>query len=73
MMAGMRVNLFSCSTGNFAAIDRCFAQQLAQEMNAPVVAPDTLLWYWPDGKVAPYGEMPDGTIDYDNPGQFYLF
>ena len=70
---GMRVNLLSCNTGNFNANINCFAQQLANEINAEVLAPNTLLWYWPDGKVAPYGKTIDGSIDYQQPGQFYVF
>ena len=60
-------------TGNYAASPNCFAQQLANEIGAEVVAPDTVLWYWPDGRVAPYAKGADGKIDYQQPGQFYRF
>ncbi|MCX2833197.1 hypothetical protein, partial [Microbulbifer thermotolerans] len=70
---GMRVNLLSCNTGNFKANSNCYAQQLANEIKSDVLAPDTTLWYWPDGKVAPYEELEIGGIDYNRPGNFYLF
>ncbi len=53
---GMPVYLLSCNTGKGY---NSFAQQLSDIMEAPVKAPDEYLWYWPDGKVAPYGITKD--------------
>lgn len=48
---GMPVYLLSCNTGEG---EGSIAEQLAGLLKAEVSAPDTLLWYWPDGRVAPY-------------------
>ena len=40
---GQPVRLLSCSTGKEIPFDDCFAQKLANELNAPVVAPTDIL------------------------------
>ena len=44
------IRLLSCSTGNIEDSANCFAQQLANEMNVRVKAPDSILYVLPDGR-----------------------
>ena len=48
---GQPVRLLSCSTGKEIPFDDCFAQKLANELNAPVVAPTDILWVFDDGRM----------------------
>jgi hypothetical protein len=50
--SGMPVQLFSCETGQGPDP---IAKELAAELNAPVKAPDPILWIYPDGKTVPMG------------------
>ena len=48
---GQPVRLLSCSTGKGIPFDDCFAQKLANEINAPVVAPTDILWVFDNGRM----------------------
>ncbi|WP_418150182.1 RHS repeat-associated core domain-containing protein [Variovorax atrisoli] len=67
---GQKVQLMSCETGK--GTDP-YAQKLANELNAPVVAPDKLLWIWPHGAYKPAGQKADGTMDTADPGVWHTF
>lgn len=71
---GMPVQLFSCETGQGSDP---IAKQLAEELKAPVTAPDTILWIYPDGKTVPMGmtqNLSGGNImDTSRPGQWKTF
>ncbi|NVM92463.1 RHS repeat-associated protein [Variovorax sp. SG517] len=67
---GQKVQLMSCETGK--GTDP-YAQKLANELNAPVVAPDKLLWIWPHGAYKPAGRKADGTMDTADPGVWHTF
>jgi len=67
---GQQVQLMSCETGK--GTDP-YAQKLANELNAPVVAPDKLLWIWPHGAYKPAGQKADGTMDTADPGVWHTF
>jgi hypothetical protein len=75
---GQSVTLFSCNTGS---LDNGFAQQLADELNTTVFAPDNLLWYYSDGRkpvIAPYKnpEYPNNSppdMDKQKQGQMRKF
>ena len=45
-LKGKTIRLLSCSTGS---TDRSFAQNLANKLNVPVIAPTKYLWAKPDG------------------------
>ncbi len=68
--AGQKVMLISCETGKGADP---YAQKLADELGAPVKAPDKLLWIWPDGTNRPAGRKPDGSMDTADPGLWHTF
>jgi len=69
--SGEPVDLYSCNTG---AGDNSFAQQLANNLGAPVSAPDKTLWIWPDGTNVPYDYNASRTgPDYSDPGYFRDF
>ena len=70
---GMPIYLLSCETGKGA---NSYAQQLSNKMQSPVVAPDEILWYWEDGKVAPYAMIEENgksRPDYSSPGNIRTF
>ncbi|BEP61104.1 hypothetical protein GmRootV213_16580 [Variovorax sp. V213] len=67
---GQHVVLMSCNTGKGEAP---FAQHLANELNAPVSAPDNFLWIWPDGKTVPMGMTPDRKMVPSDPGKWRTF
>ena len=67
---GQHVVLMSCNTGKGEAP---FAQHLANELNAPVSAPDNFLWIWPDGKTVPMGMTPDRKMVPTDPGKWRTF
>ena len=67
---GQHVVLMSCNTGKGEAP---FAQHLANELNAPVSAPDNFLWIWPDGKTAPMGMTADRKMLPSDPGKWRTF
>lgn len=71
---GMLVQLFSCSTGQGSDP---IAKKLTEELKAPVTAPDTILWIYPDGKTVPMGmkqNLSVGNImDTSKPGQWKKF
>jgi RHS repeat-associated protein len=67
---GQHVVLMSCNTGKGEAP---FAQHLANELNAPVSAPDNFLWIWPDGKTLPMGMTPDRKMVPTDPGKWRTF
>ncbi|WP_418128701.1 RHS repeat-associated core domain-containing protein [Variovorax sp. 375MFSha3.1] len=67
---GQKVQLMSCETGK--GTDP-YAQKLANELNAPVVAPDKLLWIWPHGAYKPAGQKADGSMDTADPGVWHTF
>ncbi|WP_418116948.1 RHS repeat-associated core domain-containing protein [Variovorax sp. 350MFTsu5.1] len=67
---GQQVQLMSCETGK--GTDP-YAQKLANELNAPVVAPDKLLWIWPHGAYKPAGQKADGSMDTADPGVWHTF
>ena len=48
---GQKVRLLSCNTGKGIPFDDCFAQKLANEINAPVVAPTDILWVFDNGRM----------------------
>jgi RHS repeat-associated protein len=47
--AGQEVRLLSCNTGECST---GFAQSLANDLKAPVTAPNNTLWSWPNGNMA---------------------
>jgi hypothetical protein len=67
---GMPVDLLSCNTGKGASP---YAQSLANELNAPVNAPDQFLWYYTDGRLVPMGMLPNGKMDLSSPGKMNTF
>lgn len=66
---GMAVVLFSCETGKG---ENSFAQQLANELNTPVIAPDKLIWIWDDGSFKIMGKTVRITIDATEKGSFNM-
>ncbi len=67
---GQHVVLMSCETGKG---DAPFAQHLANELDAPVSAPDKFLWIWPDGRVQPAGMTADRKMDTNDLGRWRTF
>lgn len=69
---GMPVYLLSCNTGKG---DNSFAEQLSAQMKTDVVAPDEILWYYPDGNVRPYARGADNPDlpDTSRPGNIRKF
>ncbi len=66
---GMPVVLFSCETGKGK---NSFAQKLANELDATVIAPDEIIWIWPDGNYAIMGQTARITIGGKDNGAFEL-
>ncbi|ERE39201.1 RHS repeat-associated core domain-containing protein, partial [Escherichia coli] len=66
---GMPVVLFSCETGKGK---NSFAQKLANELDATVIAPDEIIWIWPDGNYAIMGQTARITIGGKDNGVFEL-
>lgn len=69
---GMPVYLLSCNTGKG---ENSFAEQLSNVMKTEVIAPDELLWYYPDGSVRPYArdESNPQQPDLSKPGSIRRF
>jgi RHS repeat-associated protein len=67
---GMPVDLLSCNTGKGVSP---YAQSLANELRAPVNAPNQYLWYYPDGRLVPMGMLPDDKMDTSSPGKMNTF
>ncbi len=65
----MPVVLFSCETGKGK---NSFAQKLANELDATVIAPDEIIWIWPDGNYAIMGQTARITIGGKDNGAFEL-
>ena len=61
---GQPVRLLSCSTGKGIPFDDCFAQKLANEINAPVIAPTDTLFISRKGNL---------TTGMDNSGKMETF
>jgi uncharacterized protein RhaS with RHS repeats len=69
--SGETVYLLSCETGKGS---NPFAKQLAQELGATVRAPDTLLWYYSDGRTpVPAEKDSQNHIDLTRPGAMHDF
>ncbi|MCZ9013229.1 RHS repeat protein, partial [Escherichia albertii] len=66
---GMPVVLFSCETGKGK---NSFAQQLANELDVTVIAPDEIIWIWPDGNYDIMGQTARITIGGKDNGAFEL-
>ncbi|EEZ5316817.1 rhsG core protein with extension [Escherichia coli] len=49
-----------------------FAQKLANELDATVIAPDEIIWIWPDGNYAIMGQTARITIGGKDNGAFEL-
>lgn len=64
---GKPVRLLSCNTGNTSETGNCFAQLLANELNAHVIAPNDTLW------VKDNGELVIGPTEFINSGDFAPF
>ena len=62
---GMTVELLSCNTGKGA---NPLGQQLANELNTTVKAPNEFLWYSSNGNLTPMGMKADRTKDTSKPG-----
>ena len=67
------IRLFSCNTGNG---EECFAQNLANKLNRPVLAPTKYVFAWPngkyfvrDGKKDKYGNI----VPWGDYGEFKMF
>jgi len=67
---GMTIELLSCNTGKGK---NSIGQQLANELNTTVRAPDQFLWYYSDGNLKPMGMKPDRTQDLNQPGKMRRF
>ena len=67
---GMTVELLSCNTGKGA---NSIGQQLANELNTTVKAPNQFLWYYSNGNLKPMGMKPDRTQDLNQPGRMRRF
>ena len=55
---GQPVRLLSCSTGKEVEGDYCFAEELANCLGVPVMAPTDILYMWPDGSLRVAGGQP---------------
>ena len=62
---GMTIELLSCNTGTGS---NSIGQQLANELNTTVKAPNQFLWYYSDGRLKPMGMKPDHSMDPSQPG-----
>jgi len=70
---GEEVILGACNTGNNSALapgEEVFAQQLADVLGAPVLAPTEFGWYWQDGGLSTEDtEIPSTSVNYLTPQQ----
>jgi len=69
---GQSIRLLSCSTG---AKKGGFAQNLSNRLNVEVIAPNDLLWAYPNGRmvIAPRSVINPGLPDLSNIGRFVRF
>ena len=58
---GQGIRLLSCSTGMVTDHDLCFAEQLANALGVPVLAPNSILYITPQGEMC-VGECGDGEF-----------
>lgn len=64
------IRLLSCCTG---ALDEGFAQNLANKMGVPVIAPSSILWAWSSGKYLIADDDGTGKPDPFKKGSFRTF
>ena len=68
--SGMTVEILSCNTGKGA---NPLGQQLANELNTTVKAPNEYLWFSSNGKLTPMGMKADRLQDTSKPGTMRSF
>ena len=68
--SGMTVEILSCNTGKGA---NPLGQQLANELNTTVKAPNEYLWFSSNGKLTPMGMKADRSQDTSKPGTIRSF
>ena len=68
--SGMTVEILSCNTGKGA---NPLGQQLANELNTTVKAPNEYLWFSSNGKLTPMGMKADRSQDTSKPGTMRIF